>query len=92
MQITVHVDGTPHVHVMDVNTDSSFWKTSVDDVGIVSTEFYTANSNIFNTYRKMFIRYSGKGTSIRHIIEGDSLYPFKLYDVIYRFKVLNIKK
>lgn len=92
MQVTVHIDGTPHVHVMDVNTDSSFWKTSVDDIGTVSTEFYTANSNTFNTYRKMFIRYSGKGTSIRHIIEGDSLYPFKLYDVIYRFKVLNIKK
>ena len=92
MQVTVHIDGAPHVHVVNVNTDSSFWKNTVNDIGVLSTETYPSTSDIFNTYRKMFIRYSGKGTSIRHIIEGDSLYPFKLYDVIYRFKVLNVKK
>ena len=92
MQVTVHIDGAPHVHVIDVNTDSSFWKNLVDDAGTLSTNLFPAGKDTFNTYRKMFIRYSGKGTSIRHIIEGNSLYPFKLYDVIYRFKVLNVKK
>jgi hypothetical protein len=92
MKVIVHIDGAPHISVTDVNTDSSFWKNTVSDIGTLSTNLYPADTDIFNTYRKMFIRYSGKGTSIRHIIEGESIYPFKIYDVIYRFKVLNVKK
>lgn len=92
MRVTVHVDGTPHVTVKDINTDSAFWKTSIQDVGTLNTNFVSDSSDIFNVFRQMFIRYSGKGKSIRHIIEGESVSPFKIYSINYRYKNLNIKQ
>lgn len=92
MKITVHVDGCPFVTTRDVNTDSAFWKQDVSQVGTLSTNFTSDNSDIFNVFRQMFIRYSGKGKSIRHIIEGESLYPFKIYEIDYRYRNLNVKQ
>lgn len=91
IRITVHVDGMPSVTTKEVYTDSAFWKEQLSDVGTLSTEFARDNSSLFNVFRQMFIRYSGKGRSIRHIIEGSSLYPFKIYEINYRYRNLNIK-
>lgn len=90
MSITIHIDGTLFTHKVDLNTDAAFIRDAVD-AGTLSTSVANYTADDFNTYRKMFIRYSGKGMSIRHIIEGESVYPFKLYDVLYRFKELNVK-
>lgn len=92
MRITVHVDGCPYVTTKDVNTDSSFWKESTEHLGTLNTPFITSDSDIFNVFRQMFVRYSGKGRSIRHIIEGESLYPFKIYEINYRYRNLNVKQ
>ena len=92
MKITVHVDGCPFVTTRDVNTDSAFWKQDVSQLGTLSTNFTSDASDIFNVFRQMFIRYSGKGKSIRHIIEGESLYPFKIYEIDYRYRNLNVKQ
>lgn len=91
MRITVYIDGCPHVITKDVNTDAAFWKESTSHVGTLNTSFITNDSDIFNVFRQMFIRYSGKGKSIRHIIEGESLYPFKIYEIDYRYRNLNTK-
>lgn len=91
MNVTVHVDGMPHVVTRDVNTDSAFWKTTSSCIGTVSTMFTSNDSEVFNTFRQMYLRYSGRGRSIRHIVEGSSLYPFKIYDINYRYRNLNIK-
>ena len=92
MRITVHVDGSPRVLTQDVSTDSSFWKQDSSHVGTLSTNFNAKNDNVFNVFRQMFIRYAGKGRSIRHIIEGQSLYPFKIYEIDYRYRNLNVKR
>lgn len=92
MKITVHIDGCPFVTTKDVNTDSAFWKQDVSQVGTLSTNFTSNDSDIFNVFRQMFIRYSGKGKSIRHIVEGESLYPFKIYEIDYRYRNLNVKQ
>jgi hypothetical protein len=92
MRVTVHVDGCPTVVTRDVNTDSAFWKQSKSDLGTLATTFSSDASDIFNVFRQMFVRYSGKGKSVRHIIEGESLYPFKIYEIDYRYRNLNIKQ
>lgn len=92
MRVTIHVDGCPYVTTKDINTDSAFWKESVEHLGTLNTEFSTHGSDIFNVFRQMFIRYSGKGRSVRHIIEGESLYPFKIYEINYRYRNLNVKQ
>lgn len=92
IMLTVHVDGVLHPIVKDVSTDSTFWKESGSDVGVFGKPLALDNSDVFNTFRQMFVRYSGKGKSIRHIIEGESLYPFKLYDISYRYRNLNLKQ
>jgi hypothetical protein len=91
MRVTVHVNGDPKVHTTNVYTDSAFWQT-LTGAGTLSTNFAHDNSELFNVIRQMFIRYSGKGKSIRHIIEGESIYPFKIYEILYRYRNLNTKQ
>ena len=92
ISVTVHVDGEPRVHTSHFNTDSSFWKTTYSHIGTLNSSLHSDSADVFNVFRQMFIRYSGKGKSIRHIIEGKSMYPFKLYEVNYRYRTLNLPK
>lgn len=99
MKILVHIDGNTHVTTLDIHTDSAFWKrvddnkTVTEDLGTLNTLFtLDDSSDIFNTFRQMFLRYSGKGRSIRHIITGRGICPFKIYDINYRFRNLNTKQ
>lgn len=98
---TLHiaVDGDPHVTRKDVHTDAPFWKTE-DNLsrGVAGTAFRLTTksdspaSGTFNTLRQMIVRYSGKGKSIRHVIEGSSLYNFKMYETYVRYRNLNVKQ
>ena len=96
--VYVAIDGDPHVVKQDVSTDAPFWKPDDgNSVGALSTAFKLVNSDnaIYsakNTLRQHIIRYSGKGKSIRHRIEGRSLYNFKMYETYVRYKILNIKQ
>jgi hypothetical protein len=92
----VAIDGDPHVTTVDVSTDAPFWKSSDGiSAGVAGTAFRLGEaspvSDAFNTLRQFVIRYSGKGKSIRHLIEGESLYNFKLYETYVRYKNLNGK-
>lgn len=90
----VAVDGDPHVTTIDVSTDAPFWKTA-DSKGVANTAFRLGNdspaSGAFNTLRQLVVRYSGKGKSIRHIIEGESNHNFKLYETYVRYKNISGK-
>lgn len=90
----VHVDGCPFVTTLDVNSESPFWKTNDSHVGTAGTLFDTGLSgeDTYNTFRQGYLRYSGKGRSVRHILTGQSLYPFKIYEIDYRYRNLNVKK
>lgn len=93
---TLHVaiDGDPHVTTIDVSTDAPFWKTT-DSKGVANTTFRLGNDSpatgVFNTLRQLVVRYSGKGKSIRHIIEGESNHNFKLYETYVRYKNISGK-
>lgn len=99
MQLTVHIDGDPHIITRDISTDAAFWKDS-SAKGILNTTFSGVSdksdksdkSDIFNVLRQLVVRYSGKGKSIRHILEGQSLSNFKLYETYIRYKLLNVKQ
>jgi hypothetical protein len=96
-KLYIAVDGDPHTTVTDVSTDAPFWKTSDNESkGVLGTAFTLGGipnpaTGIFNTLRQLVVRYSGKGKSIRHVIEGKSLYNFKLYETYIRYKNLNVK-
>lgn len=94
----VAIDGDSHITRKDVSTDAPFWKTSDrQSKGVLGTAFRLGSDNTpatgaFNTLRQLIVRYSGKGKSIRHVIEGDSLCNFKLYETYVRYKNLNVKQ
>lgn len=91
MNVITQIDGNPFVTKMDINTDSAFWKTSLLHKGVLSTDFASEHTDLFNVFRQMYLRHSGKGRSVRYIVEGESIYPFKLYEINYRYRNLNTK-
>ena len=98
--LTVHVaiDGDARVTKTDITTDAPFWKNSEGTArGVVGTAFRlggtsTPATGAFNTLRQLVIRHSGKGKSIRYVLEGDSMCNFKLYETYVRYKNLNVKQ
>lgn len=93
MQVIVHVDGDPHITTKDISTDAPFWENSQSG-GALNTLFggVSSSSDNFNVLRQLIVRYSGKGKSVRHILTGESLYNFKLYETYARYKLLNVKQ
>lgn len=97
----VAIDGDPRVTTMDVSTDAPFWKPNdfgSDDPskGVLNTNIRlggaeTPATGAFNTLRQLVVRYSGKGKSIRHVIQGGSVCNFKLYETYVRYKNINGK-
>lgn len=90
--LDILINGTYFPIHIDVNTDSEMWKNSIDMLGTLNTNFVTNTTDRFNTLRQMFIRYSGKGKSIEHIISGVSYFNFKFYMLYYRYRNLNVKQ
>ena len=91
MQVTVCVDGAPAATTTHVSTDAAFWRTSPEQVFTMNTSLDIPDADTFNVFRQMYLRYSHKGKSVRHIVSGESLYSFKIYDINYRYRNLNIK-
>lgn len=93
MQVIIHVDGDPHITTKDISTDAPFWENSSSG-GALNTLFggVSSSSDNFNVLRQLIVRYSGKGKSVRHILTGESLYNFKLYETYARYKLLNVKQ
>lgn len=93
INVDISIDGLEYkcLH-FDANTDGAFWKTSTDNLLTLSTDAGSDNQNIFNVMRQMFIRYSGKGTSIRHVVSGKSYFNFKFYVLYYKYKNTHSKQ
>lgn len=98
----VAIDGDPHVTKKDISTDAPFWKpdpanASDPTLGVLNTSFRKVEdgaeklADSFNVLRQLVVRYSGKGKSIRHLIEGESQSNFKLYETYVRYKSLSNK-
>lgn len=91
MQLTVHVDGDPHVTRLDLNSDAPFWKES-DSKGVTNTLFRLSDASTTGVLRQLITRYSGKGRSVRHILTGTPTSNFRLYETYVRYKLLNVKR
>lgn len=91
MELTVHVDGDPHITTLDVNSDAPFWKEG-DSKGVANTAFRLGDTADTGVFRQLIVRYSGKGRSVRHILSGRPTSNFRLYETYVRYKTLNIKR
>lgn len=93
MDLTVAVDGAPHVTHVDISTDAPFWKSSFRDKAVAGTgSILNAAGSAKGVIKQLTVRYSGKGRSVRHILSGDTLSPFRLYEAYIRYKPLNVKQ
>ena len=93
MDVRIDIEGNTFKRHIDLNTDGALLRSSADDVlTLGSNTDFTENQDTFNVMRQMFLRYAGKGKTIRHIISGQSLYKFKIYETFYRYKILNVKQ
>jgi hypothetical protein len=93
MDVRVDIDGNTFKKHIDLNTDGALLRGSADDIlTLGSNTDFDKTVDTFNTLRQMFLRYAGKGKTIRHIISGESLCKFKIYETFYRYKILNVKQ
>lgn len=98
MSVRVFIDGNNSVIKLDANTDSPLWGITEEGIRDNTLAVASANgiqiddSNIVHTFRQMFLRYAGKGRSVRLYIEGDSEFKFRLYEILTRYRRLNVKQ
>lgn len=91
MNLTIAIDGDPHVTTLDVSSDAPFWSTG-DSVGALNTSIRSGSSDAVGVFRQLIVRYSGKGRSVRHILTGTPTSNFRLYETYIRYKTLNVKR
>lgn len=99
--VQVAVDGELRVHTIQVNTDSPFWKTdsgfrtddNADDILLsLNRNIYSDSADILNTMRQLIVRYSGKGHTVRFVLQGNSVCRFRIHSVLSRYRTLNVKQ
>lgn len=86
--LDIYTDGISRDIHIDTNTDGALLKNSLDDVGVLNTDFKIDNQDYNGIFKQLIVKYSGKGKSIRHIISGNSKSLFKFYSMNVRFRVL----
>lgn len=93
LDVRIDIDGNLFTRHVDLNTDGALIRDNPNQVITLGTTSEVSDiTDAFNTMRQMFLRYSGKGKTIRHIVSGESLYKFKIYELFYRYKILNVKQ
>lgn len=90
LTVDVYVDGNPYK--TRLKGDGIVFKTMPNDIITLGDDNPSDGSDVYNSISQAFLRYSGKGKTIRHVIEGDSLYNFKLYEVFYRYRPMPNKQ
>ena len=86
LKIDVYVDGTP----VKTRTKGGgiFYKTSPSQVLTFGDVVVNDSDSVLDTVTQAYLKYSGKGKTVRHVIEGESLYDFKLYELFYRYRIM----
>lgn len=92
--LEVYSDGMPHeLRIsIDPNTDAALLKPNQGYLGSLSTQFDMHESCISNTMRQLFVKYSGRGKTVRFRMEGESKTRFKLCTLDSRYRVLPNKQ
>jgi len=93
LSIGMYADGMPHRHRVDANTDSPLWRDSKTmDGGALATTFGDDDTRNSGIMRQMFVKYSGRGKTLRITIEGESQSRFAVYSAESRYRVLPNKQ
>lgn len=90
--LTISTDGIQRPLHWDINTDSALWKNSLVQVGTLSTDFGIQDQDYNGIFRQLIVKYSGKGKTIRHLINGITKTKFKFYSMDVRSRVLPVKQ
>jgi len=90
--VDISTDGIQKPLHWDCNTDSAFWKDSLNYIGTLNTFFQEESSDYDGILRQLIIKYSGKGKTVRHTISGISRYRFKFISLLSRFRILPKKQ
>ena len=86
MTTSVFVDGVPVKYTPKGN--GMLYKTAASQILTLGDSIVNNNDSVMNTLSQAYLKYSGKGKTIRHVVRGTSLYNFKIYEVLYRYRVL----
>ena len=92
LDIDIYIDGNKFPFKIDLTTDGTFVKDAIKDIITLNATVDSNSAELQNVLKQLFLRYSGRGKSIRHIISGKSMCDFKLYETYYRYKTLNVKQ
>lgn len=92
LDIAVYIDGNKFPFKVDLTTDGTFVKDAVKDIITLNATVDSDSAELQSVLKQLFLRYSGKGKSVRHVISGKSMCDFKLYEIYYRYKTLNVKQ
>ena len=92
LDIDIYIDGNKFPFKIDLTTDGTFVKDAIKDIITLNATVDSNSVELQNVLKQLFLRYSGRGKSIRHIISGKSMCDFKLYEIYYRYKTLNVKQ
>ena len=90
INVEVYVDGNPYK--IRLKGDGIVYKDEPEQILTLGESVQSKDSDARNTVSQVFLRYSGKGKTIRHVITGSSLYNFKLYEVFYRYRPMPNKQ
>lgn len=90
INVDIYVDGNPYK--VRLKGDGIVYKDSPEQILTLGENIQSEDSDARNTVSQVFLRYSGKGKTIRHVITGSSLYNFKLYEVFYRYRPMPNKQ
>jgi len=84
LTVDVYVDNYSQILHVDPATSSSFWRKM--ESMILGADIPAGASQYQPCIKQLFLRYSGKGYTIRHRISGLSYSNFKFYVSYYRYK------
>ena len=84
LTVDVYVDNYSQILHVDPATSSSFWRKM--ESMILGSDIPAGASQYQPCIKQLFLRYSGKGYTIRHRISGLSYSNFKFYVSYYRYK------
>ena len=84
LDVDIYVDNYTKILHMDPSTSSAFWRKM--ESMILGTDIPAGASQYQPCIKQLFLRYSGKGYTIRHRISGLSYSNFKFYVSYYRYK------
>lgn len=102
LEVDIYSDNFKNILHVDPSTSNTLWRDIVAPKDITNAvgneQVLTLNSDIiednpvYPIMKQLFLRYSGKGFTVTHHLQGNSNCKFKCYVIYVRFKETILKK